>query len=150
MRRGFGLVAVALSLAACDACGTRGGTSASPTPAPEPVPPEYAGKVNPLPTDDATLERGHALFLQNCSPCHGPNADGKGLASEGMTPPPANFRDGVRLSSHADDYLYWRVSEGKRLSSMPSFAGTLSEDERWAILRYLRSLPGAQPKQGDR
>ena len=139
----FALFAVAL--AACS--GTSSGPLA-PLDADTPLPPEFAGKANPLPATPETIERGRALFVKNCAPCHGANADGKGPASVGLQPPPANFRDGVRLSSHADSWVFLRMAKGKQGTAMPAFAGTLSEDERWAILRFLRSLPGtAQSKE---
>ena len=150
----------ALLLLAIAGCRSPGGGAASPTATAQPpasgtpvndgmvVPPEFVGKKNPLPDDAATIARGRALFLQNCKPCHGENADGKGPASVGLDPPPANFRDGQRLASHGDDYLFWRVTVGKRATAMPSFGAVLSDDDRWAILRWLRSIPGAQPKEG--
>lgn len=110
------------------------------------LPAAWAGRTNPMPNDAATIERGRAVFLTNCAPCHGPEADGKGVASEGLTPPPANFRDGHRLSSKGDDFVYWRISEGIEGTAMPSFDATLSDEDRWAILRFLRSLPGAEAK----
>lgn len=109
-----------------------------------PVPAEWAGRTNPLAADAATIARGRALFLQNCSPCHGPEADGKGVASAGLVPPPANFRDGERLASRGDDFLFWRISTGITNTAMPAFGATLSDDDRWAVLRFLRSLPGAE------
>jgi hypothetical protein len=32
------------------------------------------------------------------------------------------------------------VSEGKPGTAMPSFRGSLAEDERWAVVTYLRAL----------
>lgn len=123
------------------------GESAVPLGAPSPVPTipaEWADRVNPLPDDAATIAAGRAAFLKACAPCHGPEADGKGVASTGLSPPPANFREGRRLSSKPDDFVFWRISTGISGSAMPAFSGTLSEEERWAILRFLRSLPGGR------
>ncbi len=41
---------------------------------------------------------------------------------------------------HSDAYLYYRISEGKPGTAMPSFHGALAEPERWALVAYLRSL----------
>ena len=158
--RALGAALLLFAIAGCRSSGGGGGaasataTNAKPPQSGTPVndgdvvPPAFVGRKNPLPDDAATIARGRALFLQNCKPCHGENADGKGPASVGLDPPPANFRDGVRLASHGDDYLFWRVTVGKRATAMPSFGAVLSDDDRWAILRYLRSIPGAQPKEG--
>lgn len=126
--------------------GCRGETSTgTPASSPVPSPPgEWVGRVNPLPEDPASIARGRALFLVSCAPCHGTEADGKGVAARGLEPPPANFRAGKRLSSKADDVVFWRISTGIPGTAMPAFSGTLSEEERWAILRFLRSLPGGR------
>ena len=115
----------------------------SPTPGASPVrvvPPEYAGRVNPLPDDEATFARGREAFLKTCAPCHGPNGDGNGIAAAALKPPPANFRDGKRIRGRPDDVLFWEISTGIPDSAMPAFGATLSEEERWAILRFLRRL----------
>ncbi len=106
----------------------------------ETVPAPFVGRENPLPADEATIARGRELYVKTCAPCHGADADGKGPASAGLVPPPANFHDG-RLAPLDDDFLFWRVATGKKATAMPAFEGALSEDERWAILRYLRTIP---------
>lgn len=106
----------------------------------EDLPPEFANRTNPLASEPAALERGHALFLENCAPCHGEAADGHGPASVGLRPPPANLSGGEIVPTHSDAYLFYRVSVGKRGSAMPSFQHTLTENERWEIVRYLRSF----------
>jgi len=110
----------------------------------ENLPPEFAGKRNPLGGDDAVLAGGR-LFRENCASCHGERADGHGPASKGLVPPPANFRGGTVLAEHSDAYLYYRVSTGKPGTAMPSFRGVLGENERWQVITYLRSLAQAPP-----
>ena len=44
----------------------------------------------------------------------------------------------------ADDYLYWRISEGGAfepfISLMPAWGTLLSEQEMWQLVSYLRTL----------
>jgi mono/diheme cytochrome c family protein len=105
----------------------------------EDLPPEFADKRNPLAGADV-IAAGAALFQANCASCHGEHADGRGPASRGLTPPPADFRSGSVLGRHTDAYLYYRVSTGKAGTAMPSFHGVLDETERWQVIAYLRSL----------
>lgn len=142
MRSGIASPLVSL-LAVLALAGCRG-ESAEPVVRLPPLPPEWVGRVNPLPADAVAVAKGRALFLTNCAPCHGPEADGKGVASQGLSPAPANFREGKRLSSKGDDFVFWRISTGIPDTAMPAFSGTLSEEERWAILHFLRSLPGGR------
>lgn len=110
-------------------------------------PPEAAELHNPLPVDARTLDRGRGLFLQNCAPCHGEAADGRGPAAEGLRPPPANLAGPDIVPGHSDGWLFFRLSNGKRGSAMPPFRSSLDESERWAIVAWLRSLrPGPTPR----
>ena len=106
----------------------------------EDLPPAYAGRANPRAGEADTVAVGAALFKDECTSCHGPDADGRGPAATGLTPPPANLRGGDTLLRHSDAYLYYRLSEGKPGTAMPSFRGALDEAERWALVAYLRSL----------
>ena len=107
----------------------------------EELPAEFAAKRNPLAGADA-IAAGQRVFRENCATCHGEHADGRGPASVGLTPPPANFQSGPVLAQHTDAYLYYRVSTGKAGTAMPSFHGVLDETERWQVITYLRSLAG--------
>ncbi len=86
------------------------------------------------------MSEGVALFQSNCASCHGEHADGHGPAATGLTPPPADFRGTDVLARHSDAYLFYRVTEGKPGTAMPSFRGALAARERWAVVAYLRSL----------
>jgi high-affinity iron transporter len=107
----------------------------------EELPAEFAGKANPLTGPDA-VAAGASLFRQNCATCHGAGADGRGPASNGLHPPPADFRNGPVLAQHSDAYLFYRLTIGKPGTAMPSFHGVLDETARWQVITYLRTLPG--------
>jgi high-affinity iron transporter len=79
------------------------------------------------------------VFEENCAPCHGDEGRGDGPGSVGLSPHPAHFADPGFLSSRSDGYLFWRISEGKPGTAMPSFKDSLSGDERLALVRYLRA-----------
>jgi len=104
------------------------------------LPEEYRGVANPLEDDHAARDAGARLFSRNCAPCHGPDADGRGPAAPGLNPPPADFRGGPILRNHSDAFLYWRIAEGKHGTAMPQWDGVLTENERWEVIAFLRSL----------
>jgi len=106
----------------------------------EELPEGFARRTNPRTGDAAAVVEGGTLFEGNCATCHGEHADGHGVASAGLAPPPANFRGGDVLARHSDAYLFYRITEGKPGTAMPSFRGALAENERWAVIAYLRSL----------
>jgi len=111
----------------------------------ETLPSAFASRVNPHAGETAAREDGRKLFLENCSQCHGDAADGHGPAAQGLVPPPANLAGPAVVPQHSDAYLFYRLTMGKSGTAMPSFHGVLSEDERWAIVTYLRSLAQQAP-----
>jgi copper transport protein len=99
------------------------------------------GIANPLPNDTATLARGQQLFAQNCAICHGAGGKGDGPLGQNLNPRPVDLT-GSHLTTHTDGDLYWWIGHGIAGTGMPSFTGTLSDQDIWAIIRYVRSLHG--------
>ena len=106
------------------------------------VPGEYADARDSLPDDPRVLSEGKTLYLANCAACHGDSGTGNGPAAGGMSPPPADLRQVVRRPMTGDGYLMWAISDGGAAvgSAMPAFKGTLSETDRWRIVRYIETL----------
>jgi mono/diheme cytochrome c family protein len=103
------------------------------------IPAEYAGLKNPIPADDESLERGAALYATNCASCHGDGGMGDGPAGSALIPAPAPVAHTSQMM--ADDYLFWRVSEGGTpfATSMPAWK-FLDEQARWDMVNYMRAL----------
>ena len=53
------------------------------------VPEPYAGLTNPVPPDQASLERGAELYTTLCASCHGDGGMGDGPAGVSLDPLPA-------------------------------------------------------------
>ena len=127
---------ILLGLLLLTACGSNSSSSDSSTQTLETVPAEYAGKTNPLDASAAT--DGAAVFKTNCVTCHGENGEGDGIASQSLDPKPANL---INLSKQVnDDYLFWRISEGKPGTSMVAWKGILSEEQIWQAVTFIRTL----------
>ncbi len=117
-----------------------------------PIDDEYAGLTNPIPADEASLERGEEIYAVSCASCHGDGGMGDGPASAALDPAPAPVAHTSQMMG--DDYLFWRISEGGTAdpfnSSMPGWKETLDEQARWDIINYIRALGSGQvmPRQG--
>ncbi|VAW39437.1 hypothetical protein MNBD_CHLOROFLEXI01-2019, partial [hydrothermal vent metagenome] len=52
--------------------------------------------------------------------------------------------DGAMMSLIGDDYLFWRISKGGAIdpfnSTMPAWEGALTEEQRWQLVSYMRTL----------
>jgi mono/diheme cytochrome c family protein len=100
------------------------------------VPADYAGKTNPFGTDMAS--EGSEIFQANCSMCHGPQGHGDGPAGQSLEPKPKNLA--VLQKAVGDDYLYWRVAEGKPGTSMVAWKAILTEEQIWKAVSFIRTL----------
>ena len=113
------------------------------------IPEEYAGLKNPVTTNEASLERGAELYTTNCASCHGDGGMGDGPAGAALDPAPAAIAHTSQMM--ADDYLFWRVSEGGADfgTSMPPWK-ILDEQSRWDIINYVQALGAGtvQPMMG--
>jgi mono/diheme cytochrome c family protein len=124
------LMLIAFTLVACGG----GSTNASTTLAT--IPPEYAGKTNPLGAEAAAA--GAEVFKTNCESCHGPQGHGDGPASEVLDPKPKNLA-GLQVTVK-DDNLFWRISEGKPGTAMIAWKGILTEEQIWQAISFIRTL----------
>jgi len=105
------------------------------------APADAAAVKNPFEGDKAKVARGQEVFLANCKSCHGDPGAANFLP---LNPPPGDFAS-EKFLSQTDGALFWKITEGKL--PMPSFKTTLSDDDRWAVVAYTRSLANALPAE---
>lgn len=99
-----------------------------------------AGKYldrNPLPLTMATLNRGQERYNIYCAPCHDRTGLGKGIVPSKATWIPANIHE-ERIVNMVDGELFHVVTNGRR--SMPGYRFQISQEDRWAIVAYVRAL----------
>ncbi|HTA76914.1 MAG TPA: cytochrome c [bacterium] len=98
----------------------------------------------PVALTDANIISGIKLYAVNCAICHGA-ADGKASnVASGL------FQHAPQLSVHdvTDDpegKIYWFVKHGVRLTGMPSFSGSLTEDQIWQVVLFLKHMDKLSP-----
>ena len=110
---------------------------------------EFAALQNPVVGGAQTLERGKRLFAVNCAPCHGPEGKGDGnlvqyFQKAGNRTPPSL----VTFAAAPEGLIFGIITNGQGrakepfqdLPNMPNFSNLLTEDERWTIVHYVRSL----------
>ena len=101
-----------------------------------PVPTQYAGLKNPLGTE--AVSQGAEVFRTNCETCHGPQGHGDGPAGQALDPRPRNLAE---LQTQAgDDYLFWRIREGKPGTSRVAWKGILTDEQIWQVISFIRTL----------
>ena len=92
---------------------------------------------NPYAGQPQAIAAGAKLYSMNCGSCHGNNGRGSGNV-------PA-LRVGPTQSA-ADGEVFWFITIGSVNNGMPSW-GQLSEQKRWQIVTYLKSLKNSPDTQ---
>ena len=92
----------------------------------------------PVPVGTALLARGRDRFEIVCATCHGSTGTGESVVAEKMSlrRPPSLHE--ARTKAYPAGQLYGIVKNGYGL--MPAYGATLQEQDRWAIVAYLRAL----------
>lgn len=105
------------------------------------IPARYQALKNPHGNSDAAVEKGQALYTKHCATCHGDEGFGEGKAGFDLNPSPALLAFIVQSPIAVDSYLMWSIAEGgvDLNSGMPAFKSTLSADEIWQIVSYIRN-----------
>lgn len=101
---------------------------------------------NPVALTEQNLLNGVHLFAQNCAVCHG-SAQGDVAASpiaKGLYQKPPQFATkGVEDDPEGDSF--WRIKHGIRLTGMPSFGYTLSDQDIWTLALFLKHMDKLPP-----
>mgnify|MGYP006282676083 CR=1 FL=1 len=143
--------------AVVDVCGT-------PHPSLE-APASYAALDNPLAATPDNLKVGRRLYEQDAAPvacagCHGAQGTGDGPLASYVDPPPTNLTCLHRGSGVSDGQLFWIIENGSayntepadgvkrpgrraRPTAMRAHRFTLSREQTWQLVLYMRSLAGA-------
>lgn len=95
------------------------------------VPDEDRARKNPFAHNPQAIAAGHQLFLGNCAKCHAADANGR--------PNRPSLRT-ERIRHATDGELAWMLLHGNPYKGMPQWS-SLSDDQRWQIIAYLRTLP---------
>jgi len=104
------------------------------------------------------LREGGVIYFRNCVFCHGALLDGRGHLSAGMNPRPLPFAGRNTIAQLRESYLFWRIVKGGAGlpaeatpwdSVMPSWEGTLHEDDVWKVILFLYDFTGNRPLKWD-
>lgn len=100
-------------------------------------------RENPVPDTPDQLRRGFVLYQTNCAACHGAAGRGDGplqpyfLRSGAY--PPTDFAS-ARVRERSDGELHWLLTYG--IAGMPPYGQLLTDEERWLLVRGIRSVQG--------
>jgi thiosulfate dehydrogenase len=89
--------------------------------------------------NDANLDAGVKLYAQNCAVCHGASdAKASNIALGLYQHAPQLAENGVE--DDPEGVVYWKVKHGIRLTGMPAFSPTLTEEQIWQVVLFLKHM----------
>jgi mono/diheme cytochrome c family protein len=110
------------------------------TPPPGYVPPTPAPTLSLVPKQAPNVEKGAAIYVEKCAPCHGATGLGdgpQGIQLQGVTVPAFALPEIARPKSPAQWYTV--VTRGNIERFMPPFT-SLTDQERWDVVAYAMTL----------
>lgn len=98
------------------------------------------GRLEAPPLDDAgTLRTGLVHYHQMCVTCHGAPGIGAAELARGLNPMPPE----LARSGEGEEIVetFWVVKNGLKMTGMPAFGPTHSDEDLWAIAAFVHRLP---------
>ncbi|WNM56582.1 c-type cytochrome [Candidatus Nitrospira allomarina] len=111
-------------------------------------PPESSPNMTPFSLTTSPREQtkestdGARLFAINCAHCHGEQGMGDGPVAGYLPDLPPNLHASA-VQQKPDEMLYTIVTHGENV--MPAFEPFLSQEERWALVAFLRTFSDHAP-----
>jgi mono/diheme cytochrome c family protein len=88
------------------------------------------------------LETGRVHYHAMCRLCHGAPVSTENELMKGLYPKPPSLPSGSVQRELGDAQLFWVIKHGLKMTAMPAFGPTHSDDELWGLVAYLKILPG--------
>jgi mono/diheme cytochrome c family protein len=93
--------------------------------------------INPMKGNSGATIKGKVIFEKYCKVCHGFEGKGNGLAVPELPVRPADLSS-ANVQKQSDGVIFWKMSTGR--APMASYEQSLTTDERWQLVNYIRNL----------
>ena len=102
---------------------------------------EAVSVINPFKPAAESVERGRAKFTTYCAVCHGNSGKGDGTVGKKYVPPTDLTSKYVQDKTAGD--IFYTITYGG-LAVMPAYGDSVSEEDRWHIVNYIKYALGAK------
>jgi thiosulfate dehydrogenase len=86
---------------------------------------------------EATFLAGAKFYREDCAVCHGLPDQPQTEIAKGMFPKPPQLFKGKGVTDDPAGETFWKVKNGIRLTGMPSFGGSKTDEQIWQISELL-------------
>ncbi len=92
----------------------------------------------------SSLDSGGMTFNGDCAFCHGQDGRTPTDVGQAMYPRVPSLAS-PEVQQWSDAELFWIIRNGNRYTGMGAFGKTLTDDQIWDLVHYVRSLRDAAP-----
>ncbi len=105
--------------------------------------------ADPFAKDPDAVAVGFDHYRENCVICHGAPGVEAGELAKGLNPPAPHLWD---VDGHImpDGQTFWAIKHGIRMTGMPAFGPTHTDEEIWKIVAFLHHLNALSAEQKQR
>jgi thiosulfate dehydrogenase len=96
-----------------------------------------ADQPSPVDASEANLESGAKVYREHCAVCHGIPGQTQTAIAKGMFPKPPQLFRGKGVTDDPVGETFWKVQNGIRLTGMPGFGGSLTNEQMWQVSQLL-------------
>jgi mono/diheme cytochrome c family protein len=102
-----------------------------------------AGTDEPETWSEEEVRKGFKDYDEMCVVCHSAPGKERSPISKGMRPQPPNLAEASKQWTGAQ--LFWIIKNGIKLTGMPAFGSTHSDEQIWNIVGFVCRLPQVSP-----
>lgn len=88
---------------------------------------------------NTSIKEGAEEYDEMCAMCHGGPGLPESVLHKGLYPRPPKLYDDKGDST--DEELFWIIKNGIKMTGMPAYGPTHSDEEIWTIVAFLKKLP---------
>jgi len=92
----------------------------------------------------SSLDSGGMTFNGDCAFCHGQDGRSPTDVGQAMYPRVPSLAS-PEVQQWSDAELFWIIRNGNRFTGMGAFGKTLTDDQIWDLVRFVRSLRDSAP-----
>jgi mono/diheme cytochrome c family protein len=94
--------------------------------------------------EHADLKKGFRSYHEMCVVCHAAPGLKDSVVRRGLNPEPPKLTED-RVQQRPDAELFWIIKHGIKMSGMPAFGLTHTDEEIWEVAAFIRRLGTMQP-----
>ena len=98
----------------------------------------------PTSLDESLVQTGFNHYSEMCEGCHGKPGVSPSELKTGFNHEPPDLSKGFEWSQAE---LFWIIKNGIKMSAMPGFGPTHSDEEIWGIVAFVNQLPNLSPEE---